>query len=45
MIRAGEAAAQAAMPTIRAWFPAGALEKKLVAETQPWQPNENLQSV
>jgi hypothetical protein len=45
MVRAGEAAAQAAMPTIRAWFPAGALEAKPAPEAQPWQPKENLQSV
>jgi len=45
IIRAGEAAARVAMPAIREWLPAGALENKLAPEAQPWQPSENLHSV
>jgi NTE family protein len=45
MIRAGEAATRAAMPAIRAWYPAGGLETQPAPETQPWQPKETLQRV
>ncbi len=45
MIRAGEAAARAVMPTIREWFPVVAPKTNLTPDAQSWQPKENLQGV